>query len=105
MCDLERSDVPDEILNFEQGKRGFDAEDTPTKLLRLLVIRPLCRITERYYFEAFTAMIHLEEAAQSAFISQFNTKNIRLKYANNKQEFCIRNNVSLHHMTKYMQCT
>lgn len=44
------------------------------------------------YFEAYTTMIHLEEAAQSKFLNQFKANGIRIEHADDGM-FCFENNV------------
>lgn len=100
MYDLESSEVPAEILSIDQGNGAF-SDDNPPEIERLLDKKLLSRSNSKDYYEAYTTMIHLEEAAQSEFISQFNTKNIRLRYTDESRQFCIRNDVSLNIMVKY----
>lgn len=102
MCELKRSDVPDEILSIEQGNSAFDDDDIPPELANLMDKKPLCRSNQRDYIKAYTTMVHLEEAAQSEFIAQFNTENVRLMRSNSEREFRIRNSVRLHYMMKYI---
>lgn len=52
------------------------------------------RCDEATYLEACTTMVYLEEAAQSKFLNQFKTKNIRLERSDN-DEFCLENNVNM----------
>lgn len=94
MCELTGNVVPPEIMNFEQGESAD--KDVPQELSSLLNRETLCRANQKDYIKCYTAMVHCEEAAQSAFIAQFNTKNIRLMNSDKECEFRIRNDVSLH---------
>lgn len=100
MYDLDCTEIPAEILSIEEENGAF-GDNNPSAIEHLLGRVSLFRSNAKNYNDAYTTMIHLEEAAQSTFIKQFNTKNIRLLFTEEPREFRIRNNVSLNNIMKY----
>lgn len=94
MCALREYDVPVEITEIEQNKNRLDGVK-PNRIEAMFEQSSIDKTTENGYVKAFTKMIEFEEAAQSQFLVQFNTKNIQLSHSesNAKQELYIKNNV------------
>lgn len=78
MKPLKEYAVPPEIANIEQNAN--DDQQAKSDWLSMLLKLTPNRTDANKYFEAFTTMIHLEEAKQSQFLSQFNAENIQLEY-------------------------
>lgn len=76
MLDIERKLTPKQIASLVE-------ESSPAAL----------KSSETNYVNAFRKMLHFEEACESQFLLQFNTRNIRLKNVCGR-EYCIRNDVS-----------
>lgn len=93
MCTIADYDVPRNVLNIEQNQSKSDGEIAP-ELEQMHLLKPLRRTNESKYFASYTMMIHLEEAAQSRFVVQFNHQNIQLIYSGSKRVFHIKNEVS-----------
>lgn len=96
---LKEYPVPAELESLEQNTSAQENDDWVSMLLKL----SRNRTNEEKYFEAYTTMIHLEEAAQSKFLIQFKTTKIRLELSD-KNEFCFANNViifSFHAMSHF----
>lgn len=81
--------VPAEIESIEAstGKEGND--EWVTLFSRLSIDEK----DADAYIEKYTTMVYLEEAAQSKFLTQFKTGNIRLERTDDN-EFCFENNVN-----------
>lgn len=93
MSDLKASNIPSEILSLEND--SYSNSDVPLGCItNLLLEMPNCRKYPKLYSRSFAKMIHLEEVAQSHFISLFNTRNISLEYTDSPREFKIKRNVS-----------
>lgn len=56
---------------------------------------PQSRLNESEYIETMTKMIHLEEAAHSKYLLQFNQKNIKFEHTKDTREFQIKIDVSV----------
>lgn len=85
MAPLQLFEVPANILSIERGDATLD------KTIKNL---SQSRQNETDYITMYTMMVHLEEAAQSQFLLQFNQKNIRLSYSGEHRVFRIKNDVS-----------
>lgn len=83
--------VPVEILRIKQ--HPFGIYSPPSEELMEGMARR--RTDESIYIKAFTEMIHLEEAAQSAFLTHFNQQNMKFEYTGDGREFRIKIEVSL----------
>lgn len=95
MCTLPEYGVPKEILQIEQSKKLLGGT-TPKEIAEQLgQSSMLDKSTERGYANAFRRMLQFEEAAQSQYVIQFNTKDIQLKRSDSgsEREFCIKNDV------------
>lgn len=96
MCTLKEYEVPIEISQIERKKKLVSAM-TAKEFASRFGLSTLNKSTERGYIDSFTKMLHFEEAAQSQFLTQFNTKGIQLcrSKSESAREFCIKNDVSV----------
>lgn len=93
MCTLEEYGLPIEISEIERKKKLLGG--TTKEIVARFGQSTLDKSVESGYLNAFTKMLHFEEAAQSQYLVQFNTKNIQVKRSdsNSEREFCIKNDV------------
>lgn len=85
MRSLKDYKMPEAMLNIEQKL-------TAQEIAILVEGSTALESNETDYVKAFTKMLHYEEAAESRFLIQFNTKNIQLRNVR-EREFCIANDV------------
>lgn len=85
LCSLKTYEVPAEYMNIEQA--------VPPQIIDLLRSTHLYRRSQSLYINAYSTMIHLEEAAQALFLTQFNAKSVTLQYSGSGRDFSIRKNV------------
>lgn len=90
MSQLKGYDVPEKILTVERSKGSLGAV-TSKDLTRLFDTMDIS--IETGYKNAFSTMIHFEEAAQSQYLIQFNTENLKITYSSKGREFRIANDV------------
>lgn len=96
MCTLKEYGLPAEIMRIEQSSRllgGTTSKEIVAKFGPLMLDKSI----ESGYLKAFQTMLQFEEAAQSQFLVQFNTKEIKLSRSDSgsEREFCIKNDVSV----------
>lgn len=89
MCLLKGYDVPQEIIKMEASKHLLGGVN-PRHMEEILDRLKLNKDSEDGYFKAYTKMIHFEEAAQSQFLMQFNTKHIQINLSEDEKEFRIK---------------
>lgn len=94
MCTLEEYGLPIEISEIERKKKLLGGT-TPKEIVARFGQSTLDKSVESGYLNAFKKMLHFEEAAQSQYLVQFNTKNIQVERSdsNSEREFCIKNDV------------
>lgn len=96
MSTLDEYALPNEISEIERNRTllgGTTAKEIATRFGSSV----FDRATESGYVGAFKKMLQFEEAAQSHFLVQFNTKGIQLgrnRESESDREFCIKNDVS-----------
>lgn len=76
--------MPANIQHVENQKNILESNDPDCIDLKNLMAQS--RACSDFYFSAFTAMIHLEEASESKRISKFNFKNVRLELESNADQ-------------------
>lgn len=86
MRSLKDYNIPEAILKIE-------TKLTPQEIATLMDESTALESSEDDYVKAFTKMLHFEEATESRYLIQFNTKNIELRNVRGR-EYCIENNVS-----------
>lgn len=96
MCILKAHDLPNEILEIEQNNKLLGTV-TSKEIAAQFKQSALDTANESGYVKAFTKMLQFEEAAQSQYLIQFNTKELRLSRSNSdsEREFCIKNDVRI----------
>lgn len=83
MAPLTGHNIPDAILNM--GDHGF-----PIEVKNLLQRKSYSRTNATDYFAVYNGMLHLEEAAESQYMTQFNQTNVTVAATSNVFEFQIR---------------
>lgn len=78
MMPMEEYGVPESMSDIEKNENS--SSNTSAKIQHLLELKPPCRKNKTDYISSYKSMIYLEEAAQSVFMSQFDTKNIKLLF-------------------------
>lgn len=76
---LKMYEVPPEFTSIEQG--------VAPHFMDLLRARPRYRRSQMEYIRAYSAMIYLEEAAQTQFLAQFNVTGIQIQYSGKGRDF------------------
>lgn len=88
MLELKPYDIPDDIQDIE-----FEADAAKFEMLESLI--PESRSNEANYIKLLSAMVHLEDAANSGRVRRFNLRNIQLIYeSQNDNIFAIELDVS-----------
>lgn len=87
---LKEYKVPAEIESIEASTDKEGNDEWVSLFSRLSVESEM---NADAYIEKYTTMVYLEEAAQSKFLKQFKTGNIRLERTDDN-EFCFENNVN-----------
>lgn len=94
MAPLEEFKVPAEIEALEQNT---DPAKNRVQMIQMKSAFRHNRSNENTYFDSYSTMIHLEEAAHSKSLARFNTKKIYFQHSENNI-FCFENNVNTHHI-------
>lgn len=96
MQKLKPYDIPDDIQAIE-----VETDAAKFKMLESLI--PVSRSNEASYIKLLSAMLHLEEVANSGRVRKFNLQNIQLIYESRDDKiFAIELNVSI--MTISIRC-
>lgn len=87
---LDPYDVPPEIKRINQNER---VDEAVLSTLSQRISGKKSQVTKS--IERYKTMIYLEETAQSQFLAEFNTNNIRLEWSREEKTFHIKVDVNI----------